>query len=694
MTLMAALIYWVAVALWFVVLVAICTFSLRNPKTIGITRLLLAALAVDTLRNIVENLYFGVYFGAQYGLFPSAVVAVMGQPELLIIPAVINVAAAGIVLGVLLLRGLPTSLRERQMSEDVAREKSAALAQEIEENSRLFQTSADLIIVAGPDRVITRVSESCLAVLGYTQQEMIGRHGGDFMASNSLELLRREMKRVSREAVIRNFSVDFRHRDGRTITLALTGVWSDPVRRFFIIGRDTTERREAEKELTRLAHHDQLTGLLNRTSLLADLDRLHAKSRNANSSYAVATLDLDGFKAVNDSLGHMAGDRLLKEVAQRLKHAAGDRARTYRMGGDEFVMVFPTCEDPLMIGGVVGGALKSMEVGFDIDSSRFTLAASAGIALAARDQTTSCDILVDADLALYDAKAAGGGAYRLFTRTMRSRVVARQQLDTELRQACYHRQFELFYQPQIRLSDGAVVGAEALLRWHHPRRGLLAPASFIEPLSQSSVALEVGNWILRTACEDAAGWRAMGLPEVRVGVNLFPAQFHDQMLALDVETALSASGLPASALELEITENIALTDDEAVLASLRALRRIGVGLAFDDFGTGYASLSFLTRYPLTRLKIDRSFVQKIGTAESPQHSAIVRSIILMAHNLGLQVVAEGVETAMQARLLKTKKCDEAQGYHYSKPMPASDFEAFLRASAAALDDADNMVRLG
>jgi EAL domain-containing protein (putative c-di-GMP-specific phosphodiesterase class I) len=261
---------------------------------------------------------------------------------------------------------------------------------------------------------------------------------------------------------------------------------------------------------------------------------------------------------------------------------------------------------------------------------------------------------------------------------MRARSIARRGLDAELRRASANKEFELFFQPQVRAKDGVVVGAEALLRWRHPERGILAPEAFIGALGESPVVLEVGRWILRSACEQATAWRQAGLPPIRMGVNLFSAQFHGETLINDVDAALSHSGLPADALEIEITENIALAEQEKSLNALRTLHARGVKFAFDDFGTGYASLSYLTRYPLTCLKIDQSFVRKIAEKPVPEDTAIVRSLIVMAHNLGLEVIAEGVETAAQAAFLRAEKCDELQGYFYARPLPAADFAAYLR----------------
>ncbi len=556
MSLAAALIYWVIIALWLAVLTTVCVAFFRNPRTFGAVRLLLSVIVVDTIRNIIENLYFGLYFGGQYGLFPASVVGVLGNPNYLILPKVMNVVAASAVFGLLVLRWLSLASKERADADATVREKMEALNQ--------------------------------------------------------------------------------------------------------------------------LAHFDQLTGLPNRVSLREDIDTiLRERAGDPAHPITVAMLDLDGFKDVNDTLGHSVGDRLLQEVARRLTSVL-DETRVYRLGEHEFVLVLEKCGDPLVASDVVETILKRLTAQFDLDGHQLFVAANVGLAIAPAHGSNVDDLLANADLALYDTKAAGSRSCRLYVPTLRARAKHRRELDTELRRACANQEFVLYFQPQVRSSDGAVIGAEALLRWHHPERGILAPGAFIDALGESAVAIETGRWILTDACKTAACWRAKGLPPIRMGVNLFPAQFRNGSLLLDVEQALSESGLPPDALELEITENIALGREEGTLAPLKALRARGVGIAFDDFGTGYASLSYLTRYPLTRIKIDRSFIQKIGEQSAAEDTAIVRSIIVMGRNLGLEVIAEGVETTAQADFLKAEGCPELQGFLFSKPLPANAFEHYLR----------------
>jgi len=557
MSLAAALIYWVIVALWLSVLTPVCVAFIRNPRTFGAVRLLLSVIVIDTVRNIIENLYFGLYFGGQYGLFPAAIVGVLGNPAYLILPKVMNVVAASAVFGLLVWRWLPLASKERADADATVHEKMEAL--------------------------------------------------------------------------------------------------------------------------NTLAHFDQLTGLPNRVSLHKHIDAILKQcASDPPRPIAIATLDLDGFKDVNDTLGHPVGDRLLQEVALRLT-SVSDAARVYRVGEDKFVVALENCGDPVVAAAVVETIQKSLAGQFDLDGHQLFITASVGIAIAPAHGSSVDDLLANSELALYDAKAAGGRSFRLYAPTLRARAKHRRELDTELRRACVNQEFVLHFQPQVRSSDGAVIGAEALLRWHHPERGILAPGAFIDALCESAVATETGRWILTAACKTAASWRAKGLPSIRMGVNLFPAQFRNGSLLRDVERALSESGLPPEALELEITENIALGREEGTLSPLKALRAKGIGIAFDDFGTGYASLSYLTRYPLTRIKIDRSFIQKIGTQSAGEDTAIVRSIIVMGRNLGLEVIAEGVETTAQADFLKTEGCHELQGFLFSKPLPADAFEHYLRS---------------
>jgi diguanylate cyclase (GGDEF)-like protein len=461
------------------------------------------------------------------------------------------------------------------------------------------------------------------------------------------------------------------------------------VRNVAWVYEDITDRKKAEEQLRRLAHYDQLTGLPNRLSLQKELGRLLSAGRDDRPT-SVALFDLDGFKDVNDTLGHSTGDELLIEVGHRLVGVAelrGDVGLVSRLGGDEFVAIFPDCGDPLRVGDIVETMLKRLSAPYVINDHVLHIDASAGVAIAPTDGRNVYELIANADLALYQAKSEGGRICRFFQPVLRAQAQARRGLDVELRKAFAENQFELYFQPQIRLTDEAVVGAEVLLRWRHPERGILLPGAFIETLAESAIAPEVGRWIIKTACARTAAWRAIGLPLIRVAVNLFPSQAHDENLVAEVDDALRETGLPAEALELEITEYVAFNHADPS-GPLLKLHERGVKLAFDDFGTGYASLSYLTRFPVSRIKIDRSFVGKV--TDNAEDAAIVRACITMAHNLGLEVIAEGVETNAQAAFLLNERCAEAQGFLYSKPLPAQDFESYMASKPLALqvDSAD------
>jgi diguanylate cyclase (GGDEF)-like protein/PAS domain S-box-containing protein len=442
---------------------------------------------------------------------------------------------------------------------------------------------------------------------------------------------------------------------------------------------DITDRKRAEEQLEHLAHFDQLTGLPNRLSLQRELRHLLESGASARAT-SVALFDLDGFKDVNDTLGHSVGDQLLIEVGRRLAAVADDRARVCRLGGDEFVAIVPGCGDPRAVGDIIDRMLRRLGEPFEISDHVLHVGGSAGIAIAPNDGTNADELLANADLALYRAKADGGRGYRFFLPALRAQAQARRELGGELRRAFAQHEFELYFQPQVRLADEAVVGAEALLRWHHPVRGILGPGAFIEALAESPMAQDVGAWILQTACRNAAAWRAAGLALGRIGVNLFPSHLHSASFIHDVDGVLRGTGLPAEVLELEITENVALNYEDPA-SSLHQLHDRGVQLAFDDFGTGYASLSYLTRFPLSRIKIDRCFVSRMN--EDGRDAAIVRSLIAMAHNLGLSVIAEGVESEAQAAFLRAEQCDEAQGFLFAKPLTAGAFAAYLATASIA-----------
>ena len=488
------------------------------------------------------------------------------------------------------------------------------------------------------------------------------------------------VKRALSGEIVRDLHLKRRRKDGSVVDVRASAAAmynaDGSVRGVARAYEDVTAQTRAAEQLRRIAHYDQLTGLPNRLTLQKKLGRLLSGN---GAPTAIALFDLDGFKDVNDTLGHSTGDQLLIEVGQRLVDVAGDRGEVCRLGGDEFIVIFPGCGNPLAVSEIVEAMLKRLAEPFTIKGHVLHVAASVGIAIAPNDGKNVDELIANADLALYQAKSAGRRSYRFFLPVLRAQAQARRSLDVELRRAYSENELELYYQAQVRLADGAVIGAEALMRWRHPVAGILAPGTFIDTLAASAIAPEVSRWIVHTACSKAAHWRAQGLHLSRIAINLFPTQLADDALLHDLDEALRQTGLPPEALELEITENVALDFGDAPV--LQKIHDRGIKIAFDDFGTGYASLSYLRRFPLSRIKIDRSFVGKVTDDEGD--AAIVRSLIAMAHNLSLEVIAEGVETTAQAAFLLNHKCEEAQGYLYAKPLPAAEFEAYLRSHLLA-----------
>lgn len=536
----------------------------------------------------------------------------------------------------------------------------------------VIDTSPVAIVCSDLERRIILWNRAAEHIFGFTAEETLG-HRSPLIPPDGVEDSQRLFERAISGEVIRDVQVVRKHKQGQLIDIELAAapIYNSDGTLWSIAWAydDITERKAAERQLEQLAHFDQLTGIHNRAALQKDLGDLLSECRAAS----VALFDLDGFKEVNDTFGHASGDKLLTEAASRISRITGNSGSVYRLGGDEFVVVVPNCGDPCVSSEIVSVVLAGLAEPFVIDGKALSLGASAGISIAPHHGTDVDELLSSADFALYVAKEQRG-TYRIFQPSLRVQAQAEHDLGEDLKRAFEQNEFELFFQPQIQLEDGALAGAEALLRWRHPTHGIIGPGAFVDTLADSAIAPDVGNWILRDACEKASGWRSAGLPLERVSVNLFPCQFRDVALPEKVHALLMKTGLPASALELEITENIALNHESAI-APLQALHDSGVRLAFDDFGTGYASLSYLTRFPISRIKIDRSFVAKI--ADEADDAAIVRSLIAMAHALEVEITAEGVETIEQEDFLRREKCEEVQGFLYAKPMSASAFEEYL-----------------
>ena len=457
--------------------------------------------------------------------------------------------------------------------------------------------------------------------------------------------------------------------DGRSIQIAYQAVagggWVTTL-------EDVTERRHAEERIAHLAHYDALTNLPNRTLFHEHLKRELACIA-PNQQLAVLYIDIDEFKSVNDSLGHLIGDELLKSVAASLSRCVGTSNFVARLGGDEFAIVQTAVNDPADVTDLVGRVFDAIREPYECLGHQLTTDASIGIALAPEHGSDLDQILKNADLAMYAAKSAGRRTYRFFEPNMDAQVRARRKLEMDLRQALTDGALEVYYQPCVSLRDNTITGCEALVRWRHPERGMISPAEFIPIAEDTGLINQLGEWVLTTACAEAATWP----DDVRLAVNVSPVQFRSGTLALKIVAALAASGLPPSRLELEITEAVLIRDDEAALAILHQLRDIGVRIALDDFGTGYSSLSYLQRFPFDKIKIDRCFVNDI--AEPDGSSCIVQAVVNIAAARDMTTTAEGVETQQQMELLRALGCSEMQGWLFSPARPAADIRQLLLA---------------
>jgi diguanylate cyclase (GGDEF)-like protein/PAS domain S-box-containing protein len=441
-----------------------------------------------------------------------------------------------------------------------------------------------------------------------------------------------------------------------------------------VVLRDITARKREEEQMRYLAMHDSLTGLANRASFRAALSSALECSQGGAVPVALVLIDLDNFKDINDTLGHQGGDAVLLHVAGRLRELSTAGELVGRFGGDEFAVVVQGHDAAARaetLAAAISSALKHTPV--VVDGHPFFPGATIGVAMAARMGEAADDLFVNADLALYRAKDVKRGSHVVYSPDLRMAREQRRTLEAELHQAVDRGEFELFYQPQIRLRDSTLVGVEALIRWRHPSRGLLAPGQFLDVLNASTLSDEVGRWVLEHASRQGRRWHQMG-HKLRVGVNLSPSQFRSDLLGL-VRQVLAETGFQPEFLELEVTENILLDRDRMAAELLRQVQDLGVRIAFDDFGTGYASLTHLKRFPLDRLKIDRSFVRDLE-ADSGS-AAIVAAIGGLGKRLGLSIIAEGVEDARLLAPLLKMGCDEAQGYLFGKPMEATGIERML-----------------
>jgi diguanylate cyclase (GGDEF)-like protein/PAS domain S-box-containing protein len=483
-----------------------------------------------------------------------------------------------------------------------------------------------------------------------------------------------------------HYSRSWRHlkADGSEIEVMTFGrrVTFDGCEGFLVAVVDVTERRKAEARIAHMAHHDGLTNLANRELYQERLAQALEQRAGDNKRVAVLCVDLDLFKNVNDSFGHPMGDRLLKMVAERLRSEVRGNNLAARLGGDEFAVILAADVSPKEASDYASRLIKLLSDSYDIDGIQVVIGASIGIALSPGDGTTSEELMRNADMALYRAKADGGGVHRFFEKEMDRQAQKRRDMELDLRRAFANGEFELHYQPLVDIAADRISGFESLLRWRHPEKGMISPAEFIPVAEDIGLITPLGEWVLREACCEAVKWPA----EVKVAVNLSPIQFRSRNLVQVVISALAQSGLSPLRLELEITESVFLAETEANLAILHQLRELGVSISMDDFGTGYSSLSYLRSFPFDKIKIDRSFVKDL--AKRSDCVAIVRAISGLGRSLNITTTAEGVETTEQLDRLRAEGCNQVQGFLFSAAKPAAEVAALLskfgrRATQAA-----------
>ncbi|MEW6693311.1 MAG: EAL domain-containing protein [Pseudomonadota bacterium] len=554
-----------------------------------------------------------------------------------------------------------------------------------------INASGDAIFVTDLQGAFVYVNDTACYSLGYSRSELLRMGVLDINPEASAERIRQISQELLANSAITSFETVHRTKDGHVfpVEIAKSLMEFDGAHFGISVARDITERKTAEQRFTHLATHDALTGLPNRTLLKDRLQLAIAQAHRAQEQLAIIFIDLDNFKVINDTLGHDVGDELLKQVAVRMQGALREGDTVARLGGDEFVVLIPG-GDRRSLEHVADKLLTALSLAYDIASRQLYSGASMGIAIYPRDGEDMDTLMRNADTAMYAAKSQGRNKYRFFSAKMDAEIQEWSRLSHSLHQALQRKEFELHYQPKIDLSSGAITGLEALIRWRHPEWGMVSPARFIPVAEKNGLINEIGLWVMDEACRQMRAWLDRGVEPGRMAINLSGQQCQGSDLPRQIRAALQRHRLDGARLEVEITESIVMSDTEESVHAFWALRDLGVSVAVDDFGTGYSSLSYLKRLPVNTLKIDKSFVDDIQI--DPQDQEIIRAILAMAQSLGLNVVAEGIETGEQLALLREAGCPEGQGYYFSKPQPAQEITALLLADAshAAPANGDNV----
>jgi len=584
-----------------------------------------------------------------------------------------------------------------QMAEDLQR---TTVSKEFVSN--IIKSMNDALIVVSPEDRILNVNGATCRLLGYEEGELVGRPFEIiFYEELSVTVGERDLSAMS---VTGTCEKVYLTKDGRKIPVAFsTSAMNDTDGKLLgliCMAQDITERKRAERQIAHMAYHDSLTNLPNRKLFQDRLDLAIAQSERHQWILALLFLDLDNFKLINDSFGHSVGDLILKEAAERLKQSMrkSDSLARYlveddstltvaRFGGDEFAIILPKIKNAEDAANVAGRLLATMAKPFYLENHEIFVGASIGITVYPFDGTDSDTMLKNADSAMYHAKSQMKNNYQFYKQSMNEAAFKKLSLENSLRRALERKEFLLYYQPQMNLMTGQIIGMEALIRWEDPEKGMVLPAEFISLAEETGLILPIGRWVLQTACSQNKAWQTAGLSPVCISVNLSSQQFKQLSIMKDITSALRDSGLDPKYLMLEITESILMQNTDAIVALLHELNEMGLRISMDDFGTGYSSLNYLRRLPLFSIKIDRSFVKDINT--NPDDVTIAKAVIAMAHSLKLNVVAEGVETKEQMIFLQELGCDEMQGYLLSRPVPAEDASRFLTGEKMKLSTASS-----
>lgn len=546
----------------------------------------------------------------------------------------------------------------------------------------LVDATHDAVVVIDERGLVTLFNPAAEELFGWSAEEMLGQRVDLLMPEGYRKQHRQDVASYFKtgepaEAVGRSLEMLAVHRSGREFPIELSLSVGQCGRQRYVLAtlRDISGQRQVEREIKQLAYYDSLTGLPNRALFEDRFRRVLNTAERTGRMAGLLFIGVDNLKAINDTRGHACGDRLLKLVGQRLVQSVKDGTTVVRWEGDKFIVLLPGLQEVEETDRVAGEILQAFGETWEVDDQHFFVTASIGGALYPLHGTDGDKLLKHADMAMYAAKEQGRNIYCTFTEEMNRRILERTELEHSLRKALAREEFFLAFQPQIDQSTGRVVGCEALIRWRHAEKGMISPAQFIPLAEESGLILPIGHWVLRMACVQNRAWQQAGYPPMRIAVNLSARQFQQPDFYEQVAQVLRDTGLDPHFLELELTESLLMADADAAVETLGALRDLGVGIAIDDFGTGYSSLSYLKTFPIDRIKIAQDFMLDI--ARDPGNAAIVETIIAMAHGLGLDIVAEGVETGAQLEFLQARQCHVMQGFYFGHPMPAENFIEYL-----------------